>query len=112
MDSDQATTALETRLSTAYGAGNAVIPWAQIIATILSLLGGCFAPTPPTPALVRTNSKRFITKVKFMQRMHAQGIYGQPAEKVFAMVKVPEKPPATDETEAFLFPKPQLVKPA
>lgn len=84
MDSNQTATAAQDRMQTAYGHGAGAIPWAQIVAMIMSMLSGCTKPPAqsPTPAEVKARAKSFLGKVQFMRRLHAQGIYGQQAERV------------------------------
>ncbi len=52
-----------------------VIPWAQLLAALLSMLGGCLTPTPAT---VKSQVKRLLPQARLLNRLLASGVpYGQ-----------------------------------
>ncbi len=61
-----------------------VIPWANIISLLMSLLGGCFKPTPtPTPAGVRELLATNDTYLAYAVRTELRDSYGWGAWRTY-----------------------------
>ena len=103
MDSEQVLSLAQQRMAEAYGPVSIVVPWAQILAILLSVLSGCIKPPAGlTVAQVQANAKRFLTKVQYMRRAHAVGIFGDMAERTWGAALTVLASASADEVTALI----------
>lgn len=97
MDHEATANKAQTALKANYGHGAEALPWAQIIAMIMQMLGGCFNPTP---ASITAGLQGFFGKIGFMRKVaHPMGLFGDKAEKLYT-ASVATLTAATEEEKA------------
>lgn len=77
---DKILSTFKTKFEKNYGAG-LVIPWAQILAALMSLLGGC---VQPTPANIKAQAARPLMGIKLWRRLRAAGVPAEKCDEVIA----------------------------
>lgn len=95
---DAAVRSFQTKFSANYGAGT--FPWAEILAALMSLLGGCTIPL--TPANIKAQSQRITVQARLFLKLWNMGVPVKVSSKVVAATVKTLKDGSDDEINSWV----------
>lgn len=95
---DAAVRSFQAKFTANYGAG--AFPWAEILAALMSLLGGCTIPL--TPVNVKTQSQRPLVQARLLLKLWNMGVPVKVASKAVAATVKTVKDGSDDEVASWV----------